>query len=563
MAMQSFDDPDQGFETPTMAPAPVPPAQGEATRSKVRPRLGRLGRGIILRFVAFAVILFLVMMAVLAYAALRQLESVRALQSQMAIWTANSLDGWVQELDKNLATSALNDRLLDLEPEDLQIELEALLMRSPALRYATLVDTRTSERRREVMTVNADGTVSTGANLASNEWFLGALEQGHYITRPQWVKGVPMFFVAHSVIRDGKAIGVLAAQADLTWAYTILANARTDRGGYSYVVDNVGRPILHESGPFIMAHQARADIVGINAAITQQGMPFWGYRGLNEEEAWVLGEYQGTASRWFVVAEQPIVPILGDFLPLALGAAGVILISTLAALVIAVYMARRVGTPIAQLGEGARRIGTGDLSHRLEIPGRNELTALAEEFNRMAAGLRESQARQEAWSHELEMRVRERTAEVHIAMDQLQEESRAKENLLVLVREMSSPVIPVMEGIIVIPIVGALDSERAQRVMDALLAGVERESARVAILDITGLAVVDTAVANALLQASQAAQLLGAQPILVGISPEVAETLVQLGVEIRHIRTAATLQEGLQMALSALRRRVVAVGRGR
>lgn len=555
--MQSVDSLDQE----PVEPPPSSTQDEEAPKRRTRPRLGRLGRGIILRFVAFAVLLFIAMNAVFVYAGLRQLESVRALQSQMAIWTASSLDGWVQDLNKNLSTTALNDRILDMDMDDLQIELEELLMRSPAFRYATLVDTRVSERRREVMTVHADGTVTVGADLAENVWFLAALDQGNYTSRPEWVKGVPMFVVAHSVVRDGEAIGVLAAQADLTWAYSILSRARTDRAGYAYVVDNVGRPILHETGPFIMAHQARADIVGINAAITQKQMPFRGYIGLNEEEEMVIGAYQGTATRWFVIAEQPIAPLLSDFLPLGLGALGVLLISTLTALVMAVYMARRVGTPIAQLSESARQIGAGDLAHRITLSGRNELTNLAEEFNRMAGNLRESQAQQEAWSHELEMRVKERTAEVRMALEQLQEESQAKENLLQLVKEMSSPVIPVMEGIIVIPIVGALDSERAQKVMDDLLAAIERTNARVAILEITGLAVVDTAVANALLQASHAAQLLGAQPILVGISPEVAETLVQLGVEIRHIRTAATLQEGLQMALATMNRRVVRVGK--
>lgn len=552
----------QSLEKESAKPEPTagtPPQEATLRRRQGRPRLGRLGRGIIWRFIAFAAALFLVMTAVLVYAALRQLESVRVLQSQMAIWTANSLDGWIQDLDKNLATTALNDRILDLAPEDLQIELEGVLMRSPALRYATLVDTRTPGRRRELLTVAADGTVTMGADLASTEWFLAALEQGYYISRPEWVKGVPMFMAAHRIVREGKPIGVLAAQADLTWAYSILARARTDREGYAYVVDNVGRPILHESGPFVVARQARTDIAGIQTATNQQAMPFWGYAGLNDSGEWVLGAYHFTQARWFVIAEQPMAPILGDFLPLALGAAGLLLLSALAALVIGLYMAGRVGTPIAQLREGARRIGSGDLVHRLEVPGRNELTDLAEEFNRMAVSLRESQARQEAWSHELELRVKERTSEVSMAMEQLQEESRARENLLQLVKEMSSPVIPVMEGIIVIPIVGALDSERAQRVMDDLLISIEREKTRVAILDITGLAVVDTAVANALLQASRAAQLLGAQPILVGIAPEVAETLVQLGVEIRHIRTAATLQEGLQMALAMLRRRVVAV----
>jgi rsbT co-antagonist protein RsbR len=103
------------------------------------------------------------------------------------------------------------------------------------------------------------------------------------------------------------------------------------------------------------------------------------------------------------------------------------------------------------------------------------------------------------------------------------------------------------------PIVGTLDSERAQRITEDLLAGIEHERSHIAIMDITGLAVVDTAVAQALLQASQAARLLGAQPILVGITPEVAETVVQLGVDLHNLQTAATLQEGLRLASRMLR----------
>lgn len=535
-------------------PATPAPSQG-APAKRARLRLGRLGRGIVLRFIAFAALLFLVLIAVLAYAALRQIASVRAMQSQMATWTAASLDGWLQELDKNIATTASNERILDLDAEALQVELQLVLLRSPAFRQVTLVATTPGERWQEKMTVNADGSISTGARPATTEWLLAALEQGYYITRPQWGAGTPTFIVAHSVVRDGQAVGVLAAQADLNWAYSILARARTARGGYAYVVDNTGLPMLHESESFVTARETRTQNAGVHAAINQSAMPFWGYPGLNAAGEWVLGTYQRTEARWFVIAEQPIGPILGDFLPLALGAVGVLLISALAGMVLSIYTIRRLGVPIASLSAEAHRIGAGDLSHRLELPGNNELTDLAEEFNRMAAGLRESMARQEAWSQELEMRVKERTAELNIAMEQLQEESRVRENLLNLVKEMSSPVIPLMEGIILTPIVGALDSERAQRVMDDLLAGVERERARVAIIDITGLAVVDTSVANALIQTSRAVQLLGAQPILVGIAPEVAETLVQLGTEIRHIHTAATLQEGLQMGLMLLRRR--------
>jgi len=225
--------------------------------------------------------------------------------------------------------------------------------------------------------------------------------------------------------------------------------------------------------------------------------------------------------------------------------------------VVGLYISRRVAAPISLLREGARRIGAGDLEHRILLRTRNELTDLAEEFNRMAEGLQEARARQEAWGRELEERVQERTAELRRALRQIQEEAVVREDLLRTIREMSSPVIPVMEGILVMPIVGALDSERARRVIEDLLSGIEQRQARVVILDITGLAVVDTAVAQALIEAAQAARLLGAQPILVGISPEVAETLVHLGVELSAFRTAATLQEGLKIALGLLRRRVI------
>lgn len=116
-------------------------------------------------------------------------------------------------------------------------------------------------------------------------------------------------------------------------------------------------------------------------------------------------------------------------------------------------------------------------------------------------------------------------------------------------RELSTPLIPIADGVVVMPLIGSLDSTRAQQVIETLLEGVASRRAEVAILDITGVAVVDTQVANALLRAAQAVRLLGAQVVLTGIKPEVAQTLVNLGADMGSIVTRGSLQSGIAFAL--------------
>lgn len=115
--------------------------------------------------------------------------------------------------------------------------------------------------------------------------------------------------------------------------------------------------------------------------------------------------------------------------------------------------------------------------------------------------------------------------------------------------ELSTPLIPITEDVVVMPLIGVMDSQRAQQVLTTLLSGIGQQRARVAILDITGVSVVDTHVANALIQAAHAVRLLGAEMVLTGIRPNVAQTLVGLGVELTGIVTQGTLQSGIAYAL--------------
>lgn len=117
-----------------------------------------------------------------------------------------------------------------------------------------------------------------------------------------------------------------------------------------------------------------------------------------------------------------------------------------------------------------------------------------------------------------------------------------------MLAELSTPLIPVTNEIVVMPLVGALDTQRVQRVLETLLQGIEQHHAHTAIIDITGVPIVDTQVANTLIQAALAVRLLGAEVVLTGIRPEVAQTLVTLGVDLRNIVTKHSLHSGIAYA---------------
>lgn len=117
-------------------------------------------------------------------------------------------------------------------------------------------------------------------------------------------------------------------------------------------------------------------------------------------------------------------------------------------------------------------------------------------------------------------------------------------------RELSSPLIPISDNVVLMPLIGSIDSRRAQQVMETLLDGIANHQTDTAILDITGVSVVDTQVANAIIQAAQAVKLLGAQVILTGIGPTMAQTLVHLGADLSTIQTRASLQSAIAYALN-------------
>jgi anti-anti-sigma regulatory factor len=115
--------------------------------------------------------------------------------------------------------------------------------------------------------------------------------------------------------------------------------------------------------------------------------------------------------------------------------------------------------------------------------------------------------------------------------------------------EMATPLIPITDDIVVMPLIGTLDSERANQMLEVALSGTQRHRARVVILDITGIKHADTHVAEMLLRTAQALRLLGAEAVLSGMRPEIAKAFIALGVELGAVTTQGTLQSAIAHAL--------------
>jgi rsbT co-antagonist protein RsbR len=165
---------------------------------------------------------------------------------------------------------------------------------------------------------------------------------------------------------------------------------------------------------------------------------------------------------------------------------------------------------------------------------------------------------------ELDARVKERTAELEKLNQALRveiEERKQAEEIISRqtqeIIEVSTPVIQIWEGIVSVPLIGTLDSMRAQQLMEQLLEKIVETGSSVALLDVTGVPAIDSKTARHLLETISAVRLLGAEVVLTGIRPAIARTLAQLGVDLSNVNTRSSFSAGLLHALTLLKLRVV------
>jgi rsbT co-antagonist protein RsbR len=147
-----------------------------------------------------------------------------------------------------------------------------------------------------------------------------------------------------------------------------------------------------------------------------------------------------------------------------------------------------------------------------------------------------------------------------VAIGFVQERERIIREQQEAIRELSTPVLPVRERLLILPIIGVIDSQRARQLTEQLLRGIRTNRAKVVVMDITGVPTIDSTVANHLVQTVESARLLGATVIVTGLSPEIAQTLVTVGVELGKMNTVGDLRGGIEEAERLLGYKVQPIG---
>src|SRR5579872_43410 len=146
-----------------------------------------------------------------------------------------------------------------------------------------------------------------------------------------------------------------------------------------------------------------------------------------------------------------------------------------------------------------------------------------------------------------------------VAVGFVQERERVIREQQEAIRVLSTPVLQVRERLLILPIIGVIDPQRARQLTEQLLRGIRTNRAKVVVIDITGVPVMDATVANHLVQTVEATRLLGATVIITGLSPEIAQTLVTIGVDLGKMNTVGDLQGGIEEAERALGYKVVVI----
>ena len=234
-------------------------------------------------------------------------------------------------------------------------------------------------------------------------------------------------------------------------------------------------------------------------------------------------------------------------------AASIFGVFVLAVLGVVVFIRRLIVGPITRLAAVAAQVAAGQREQTIVVTSTDEIGGLQQTFNQMLRALRQADAAVADQQRILEARVAERTADLTQAFADLRASATARDELSATIRALASPVVPVLEGILVMPLIGMIDSERADVLLSALLQAIEQHRAHMVIMDVTGVPLIDTQVAGVLLQAINAARLLGAQTVVVGVRPELAQTIVSLGVDLAHVVTRADLQSAVSYALRPTR----------
>lgn len=202
------------------------------------------------------------------------------------------------------------------------------------------------------------------------------------------------------------------------------------------------------------------------------------------------------------------------------------------------YNVKKFKERIDRIEDILAAVAAGDMDARIESQTEDDLSGIEAAIDLLIDDLTDELRQRDLMQKESDEKLAKIKEQQKTIMQQ-------QEDLL----ELSSPVSKVWDNILILPVIGTLDSQRTQIMMENLLQKIVDTGCTIAILDITGVPTVDTQVANHLLKTVTSARLLGAECIISGISPAIAQTIVHLGIDLSVIRTKATLQDAMIFAM--------------
>ncbi|HXV79447.1 MAG TPA: sensor histidine kinase [Candidatus Binatia bacterium] len=349
------------------------------------------------------------------------------LQQEITSGAAWKIEQFVQEIERTIRGSTKSREITEkgLSPE-YQFELRRLLVISPAITEAMAIDTEGVPR---VTVSRFTSVLPQGKKI---ETALPALQlakedKSYYGPVYFYRDSEPHMTIAVPIERyAGRVIGVLQVQVNLKYVWDLVSKVKVGTGGYAYAIGRKGDLIAHPDISLVLQRRNVAALSQVRSALQSQtdgGIPPWtvarNLGGQRVFSSWATIPILG----WAVFVEQPVEEVYGPLYASLFRTSGLLLVGLGMALVASLLIARRVVRPLETLRKGVERIGSGDMSSRLEVKTGDEIEVLAEEFNRMAGNLRE------AYSG-LEQKVKERTHELARANQRLKELDRLKSDFV-------------------------------------------------------------------------------------------------------------------------------------
>jgi len=340
-------------------------------------------------------------------------SSLLRLQREKALATASKIEDFIREIEHQINRAAPSPWVGgEADLKDQVFELRKLFRQVPAVTEIAYVDAAGKEQLR--VSRLAMNVIGSQADLPREPSFLEAKAGRTYFSPVHFRKeSEPYMTIAVS----GAGAGVMVAEVNLKFIWDVISQIRIGKAGHAYVVDGSGRLIAHPDITLVLKQTDLSSLAQVRGALAGPPDPDGAGTVMVARDsggARVLAAFATIAPlRWSVFVEQPLREAFEPLYSTLLESALLVLVSLVLSVVGCLILARKMVKPVRTLQAGTARIGAGALEHRITIRTGDELEALAQDFNSMAAQLQESYAG-------LEQKVDERTRELRGALEQLQ-----------------------------------------------------------------------------------------------------------------------------------------------